>query len=84
MNDIVKAVDAAGDYLRRKMKARFRQNNWAKLSPKTRPKAKTRDPMLFSSQLRRTLGSVRIENGKRYGKEIGKMRVRTTQMKLAT
>ena len=80
INDIVKSVDDAGDYLRRKMKARFRQNKWARLSPKTRPKAKTRDPMLFSSQLRRTLGSVRIENGKRYGKEIGRMRVRMTKM----
>lgn len=74
----IKAIEKSADYLRKKMKNRFRNNNFPPLSKKTRPKSKTRTPMLFTGQLRRSLGVVQMRNGKTYGKFTGKVKLRQT------
>ena len=74
----VKAIEKAADFLRKKMKNRFSNNNFPPLSSKTRPKSGKRQPLVFTGQLRRSLGSVQIRNGKTYGKFTGRVKLRQT------
>lgn len=79
---VTRAVERSSDFLRRKMKARFRNNNWAPIAKGTRRKSKTRSPLLHTSQMRRTLGTDKAVPGKRYGKVVGKLSVTSKGTKI--
>lgn len=76
-----KAIYDSMDFMRRKMKRRFGENNWDPLSPKTRPKAKTRRPMIHSSQFRRSIAVIRVKAG--FKSKLNVVRMKLTRAGLA-